>query len=89
MLDGIEVAIRTDDHDQVIGQILDMARETWDRLDKPHDTELVAGVEAFQRDWVRPPYRPSRSVSGPHAEPVRRTSSCPSLGSEPMNGSLP
>lgn len=77
LLDGIEVAIRTGDYDQVIGQLLDMATETWDRLTEPHDGELVARVEAFQRDWVRPPFQPARSVSGPHAEPeARRCGHC-------------
>jgi tetratricopeptide (TPR) repeat protein len=55
LLDGIDVAIETGDPDQVIGQLFDFARGCWDRLGEAHPVELVARVEAFERDWVRPP----------------------------------
>lgn len=58
LLDGIEVAIETGDPDQVINQLLDMACDSWDRLGQPHDADVIARVEEFQRDWVRPPFRP-------------------------------
>ncbi len=86
LLDGIEVAIETGDPDQVIGQLLDLTRDCWDRVDEPHDAELVARVEAFQQDWVRPPYRPSASRKRlPLDEPKRRCGHC---GFDPDRPSL-
>lgn len=77
LLDGIDVAIETGDADRVIGQLLDMARRCWDRLDEPHDAELVARVESFERDWIRPP-RGSTVSSMPSGldEPKRRCRHC-------------
>lgn len=51
---GIDVAIATGDPDQVIGQLLGMAQDVWDRLGDAHDVDLVQRVESFQRDWVQP-----------------------------------
>ena len=53
--EGMRVAIDTGDAEQVMGQLLGMAQECWDRLDEAHDADLVAQVEAFERDWVRRP----------------------------------
>lgn len=78
--DGIEVALRTGDHDRVAGQLLEMSVCCWDRLGEPHDADLAARVEAFQKDWVRPPYRPNTSMSSPL--PERRTNRCDHCGFE-------
>lgn len=67
--DGIAVAFETGDADQVVGQLLGMAQGCWERLGEPGDAVLVARVEAFERDWVRPPYRPSFAGG---ASPVER-----------------
>lgn len=77
LVDGIDVALETGDPDQVIGQLLDMTRDCWDSVGAAHDGELIARVEAFQRDWVRPPYRP-RSSGKPSRldEPKRRCGHC-------------
>lgn len=57
LLDGIEVAIETGDPDQVIGQLLDLTEDAWDRLGETRDAELVTRVKAFQKNWRRPPHR--------------------------------
>lgn len=56
-LDGIDLAISTGDPDQVIGQLLDCAERSWDALDEATDHAVIERVEAFQRSWVRPPWR--------------------------------
>ena len=40
LLGGIDVAIETGDPDQVIGQLLDMTRDCWDRVGAAHDADL-------------------------------------------------
>ncbi|MCP3859910.1 MAG: hypothetical protein GY704_09675, partial [Phycisphaeraceae bacterium] len=44
LLLGIDVAIETGDPDQVIGQLLDMTRDCWDRLGEDHDADRIARV---------------------------------------------
>ncbi|MEQ8717368.1 MAG: SEC-C metal-binding domain-containing protein [Acidimicrobiales bacterium] len=78
---GIDVAIATGDVDQVIGQLLDMTRACWDRLEENHDTELVARVEAFERDWVRPPRRDRSSGTPSRLDQGRRR--CGHCGFDP------
>lgn len=78
---GIDVAIETGDPDQVIGQILDMTRDCWDRLEENHDTELVARVEAFEHDWVRPPYRDR--FAGAPSQPDQARRRCGHCGFDP------
>ena len=56
-LGGIDLAISTGDHDQVIGQLLECAKRSWDALGEQADHAVIARVEAFQRSWVRPPWR--------------------------------
>ncbi len=55
-LDGIDLAITTGDHDQVVGQLLDCAERSWDALGEAADHAVIDRVEAFQRSWVRPPW---------------------------------
>lgn len=56
--DGIDVAIATGDHDQVIGQLLDITRSLWDTLGQRPDEDLVDRVAGFEAAWTRPPPRP-------------------------------
>ncbi|MFT7650823.1 MAG: hypothetical protein ACI8Y4_005598 [Candidatus Poriferisodalaceae bacterium] len=60
---------------------IDMARETWDQLDEPHDAALVAQVETFLADWVRPPYPPSSAMDGSFSIPKVRP--CGHCGFDP------
>jgi len=77
ILSGIEVAISTGDYDQVIGQLLGMAREQWDVLGQSADDELIGSVESFQQSWVRPPRRPTTTrADGPPEPAVRRCTYC-------------
>jgi hypothetical protein len=59
-LDGIEVAIRTGDPDEVVDQLLDMARSLWTALDEPLDQDVVDRVESSTR--ARRVRRASRRV---------------------------
>jgi len=56
-LDGIDLAISTGDHDQVIGQLLDCAERSWDALGEAADHAVIDRVQVFQRSWVQPPWR--------------------------------
>lgn len=69
LLDGIEVAIETGDHDQVVGQLIDMVVEQWERLGVSPDEELVARVESFIAGWTRPAFR-SRNWPDAASTPV-------------------
>jgi len=54
-----------------------MTRDCWDRVGAAGDAELMARVEVFQRDWVRPSCR-QRWPSKPSQldEPKRRCGHC-------------
>lgn len=80
LLDGIEVAIATGDHDQVVAQLLDMAVEQWERLGQSPDDELVARVEAFIADWTRPTFR---ARNRPDAAPTPVVGPCAHCGFDP------
>jgi hypothetical protein len=80
LLDGIEVAITTGDHDQVVAQLLEMAVEQWERLEEPTDDEVVARVEEFIANWTRPPYR---SKNWPDAPPPPVLRPCEHCGFDP------
>jgi len=80
LLDGIDVAIATGDYQQVIGQLLDMTRERWERLGIQPDAEVITRVESFQRTWRRPPNRPSSS-GDVAPKPLLRL--CDHCGSDP------
>ena len=80
LLDGIEVAIATGDHDQVVGQLIDMVVEQWERLGESPDEELVARVEAFIVGWTRPAFR---SRSSPDATPTPVIEPCAHCGFDP------
>jgi hypothetical protein len=86
LLDGIDVAIATGDADQVIGQLLDLTRDCWERLGESQDADVVARVEAFQRDWVRPPYRDRFSGAPSRLDEVRRP--CGHCGFDPARAPL-
>ncbi len=87
LLRGIDVAVETGDADQLIGQLLGMARDCWERLGDPHDADLVARVEAFQRAWVRPSYR--NRVSNVSPAPDRPRRRCGHCGFDPDRPPLP
>ncbi|MFP3883602.1 MAG: SEC-C metal-binding domain-containing protein [Actinomycetota bacterium] len=76
LLDGIEVAIETGDPDQVIGQLLDLTEDAWDRLGEAPDTELVARVKEFQMTWRRPSYRPRFPIEPASWEELARCRHC-------------
>lgn len=56
-LDGIDLAIATGDHDQVIGQLVECAERSWAALGEPVDQAVLDRVDAFQRSWTRPPWK--------------------------------
>lgn len=56
-LDGIDLAISTGDHDQVIGQLLGCAERSWEAVGEQADHAVIDRVEAFQRSWVPQPWR--------------------------------
>lgn len=78
-LDGIEVALATGDPDQLVDQLLDLARREWSAVGEQADGELIARVEAFIESWVQPPYRPRWDRAAPEA--VRRR--CEHCGFDP------
>lgn len=80
LLDGIELAITTGDHDQVATQLLEMAVEQWERLGEPADDDLVARVEDFVADWTRPSSRPTH---WPDAPPPKVLQLCEHCGFDP------
>lgn len=80
LLDGIDVAITTGDHDQVVAQLLEMAIEQWERLGEPADDEVVARIEEFIANWTRPA---SRSKSWPDAPPPTVLQPCEHCGFGP------
>ena len=79
-LDGIDLAISTGDHDQVIGQLLECAERSWDALGEQADHSVIARVEAFQRSWVRPPWTSRWPEREPQAE-----QQCTHCGWDPSN----
>jgi tetratricopeptide (TPR) repeat protein len=76
LLDGIDVAIATGDYDQVIGQLLDMTLQQWERLGLQHDADVIARVESFQSTWARPLYRPNASADLPPMPELRPCAHC-------------
>jgi tetratricopeptide (TPR) repeat protein len=80
LLDGIDVAITTGDHDQVVTQLLQMAVEQWERLGEPADDEVVARVEDFIANWTRPSSVPSQ---WPDAPPPTLLRPCEHCGFDP------
>lgn len=56
-LDGIEVALRTGDPDQVVMQLLECAEVAWKALDEPADDRLIEEVERFGEHWTPVPTR--------------------------------
>ena len=76
LLDGIDAAIATGDYDQVIGQLVGMTRERWDRLGLQPDADVIARVESFQRTWARPLYRPNASADLPPIPELRPCAHC-------------
>ena len=76
LLDGIDVAIATGDYDQVIGQLLDMTRERWDRLGLRHDADVISRVESFQSTWAGRLYRPNASADLPPMHELRPCAHC-------------
>ena len=81
LLDGIDVAIATGDHDQVIGQLLGLAHEQWDRLKEQPDGELIGRVEEFERKWQRPSHASHRWLD---ATPTRQPQPCSYCGFDPV-----
>ncbi len=75
-LAGLDVALATGDHDQVAGQLLEMTRDLWQRLDEPPDEELVTRVERFVADWTRPPHGTRRWPDAPPPPVLRRCDHC-------------
>jgi hypothetical protein len=80
LLDGIDVAIATGDHDQVIGQLLGLAREQWDGLGEQPDGELIGRVEEFERNWQRPSHASHRWLDAP---PIPQPQPCSHCGFDP------
>ena len=81
-LNGIDLAISTGDHDQVIGQLLGCAERSWEALGEQADHGVIDRVEAFQRSWVPQPCR-SR---GPECEP-QAEQACTHCGWDPSTDS--
>jgi tetratricopeptide (TPR) repeat protein len=80
LLDGIDVAIESGDHDQVAAQLMDMAVEQWERLGEPADEELVARVDDFIANWTRPAVR---SKDWPDASTTPALRLCEHCGFDP------
>lgn len=80
LLDGIDVAITTGDHDQVVDQLLELAIEQWERLEEPADDAVVARVEEFIANWTRPPMRSRNWLD---ATPPTVLRSCAHCGFDP------
>ena len=90
-LDGIDVAFRTGDPEQIITQLADFARDARNALGQPPDTSLLERVDAFVAAWTRPKrpphvYEPSLPVHAcshcdfdPAAAPPSRQVPLPSL----------
>lgn len=80
LLDGIDVAIETGDHDQVAAQLLEMTIEQWERLGETPDTDLVDRVEECIRTWSRPA---SGLRSWPDVSPAPALRPCDHCGFDP------
>lgn len=76
LLDGIDVALATGDHDQVAAQLLEMTREQWERLGEPPDDDLVDRVEEFIGNWSRPALGSRSRPDAPHAVTLRPCEHC-------------
>ena len=53
--DGIDVAVRTGDPNQVVVQLLEGLEDAWTAMGEVPDAELQERVEAFVEAWERPP----------------------------------
>ena len=76
VLDGIEVAIATGDHDQILPQLLDFTHTIWNNLNRQPDQRLLDRITAFQADWSRPAPRPWPSTETPRADPHTPCAHC-------------
>lgn len=68
-LNGIDVAFRTGDPEQIITQLADFARDAWDALGEPPATGLLERVDAFVAAWNRPK-RPRHVYEAPPQLPA-------------------
>lgn len=76
-LEGIDLALRTGDPDQVVMQLVELAEAAWTDLDVPHDKALIADVEGFVAAWTRP------RRSGFDPTPLPEEPACDHCGYDP------